>query len=92
MEGTMTADERRYYASHGPECRHSALLACAALRHHGEPARVRVGFADYFRPGFHDDHWITEHWDGGRWRLMDPELAAGARRHFGITFDPCDVG
>ena len=29
-------------------CRHYALLACSALRHHGVPARLRVGFANYF--------------------------------------------
>jgi transglutaminase superfamily protein len=72
-------------------CRHAALLACSALRHHGVSARVRVGFADYFVPGFHDDHWITEYQTGGGWRLMDPELTAGVRHHFGVTFDPCDV-
>jgi hypothetical protein len=72
-------------------CRHFALLACSALRHHGVPARVRVGFADYFLPGFHDDHWITEYRDRSAWRLMDPELTAEIRRHFGVTFDPCDV-
>jgi hypothetical protein len=56
-------------------CRHYALLACSAFRHHGVPARVRVGFADYFEPGFHDDHWITEYWDGACWRVMDaPDL------------------
>ena len=42
-------------------------------------------------PGFHDDHWITEYWDGASWRLMDSELTPGVRRHFGVTFDPCDV-
>ena len=55
------------------------------------PARVRVGFANYFVPGFHDDHWVTEYWDGARWRLMDSELTPGVCRHFGVTFDPCDV-
>src|SRR5713101_7308823 len=29
-------------------CRDYALLACAALRQHRVPARVRVGFAAYF--------------------------------------------
>jgi hypothetical protein len=72
-------------------CRHYALLACSALRHHGVPARVRVGFANYFGPGVYDDHWITEYWDGACWRLMDPELTPGVRGHFGVTFDPCDV-
>lgn len=61
------------------------------LRHHRVPARLRVGFANYFGPDFYDDHWITEYWDGAAWRLMDPELTPGVRRHFGVTFDPCDV-
>jgi len=56
-----------------------------------DEARVRVGFANYFEPGFHDDHWITEYWDGTSWRLMDCELTPRARRHFAVTFDPCDV-
>ena len=72
-------------------CRHYALLVCSALRHHDIAARVRVGFANYFGPGFYDDHWTTEYWGGTRWRLMDPELTPGVRRHFGVTFDPCDV-
>lgn len=84
---TPRPPEKRFIGA----CRHSALLACSALRHHGVPARVRVGFATYFERGFHDDHWITEYWDGAGWRLMDPELTPGARRHFGVTFDPCDV-
>src|SRR6185437_6158275 len=38
-------------------CRDYALLACAALRHHRVPARLRVGFASYFTPGYLEDHW-----------------------------------
>jgi hypothetical protein len=84
---TARPPEKRFIGA----CRHYALLACSALRHHGVPARVRVGFAGYFEAGFHDDHWVTEYWDDGRWRLMDAELTPGVRRHFGITFDPCDL-
>jgi hypothetical protein len=72
-------------------CRHYALLACSALRHHGVPARLRVGFANYFEPGFNDDHWVIEYWDDSCWRLMDPELTPDVRRHYGIPFDPCCV-
>jgi Transglutaminase-like superfamily len=72
-------------------CRHYALLACSIFRHHGRPARLRVGFADYFEPGFYDDHWVTEYWDGRSWRLMDPELTANVCRHFQVSFDPCHV-
>jgi len=72
-------------------CRDYALLACAALRHHGIPARVRVGFATYFTPDFHEDHVVCEYHANGRWRLLDPELSERVRRHFRIAFDPADV-
>ena len=36
-------------------CRSHALLACAILRQHNRPARLRVGFADYFTPDFGED-------------------------------------
>jgi hypothetical protein len=72
-------------------CRNYALLACAILRQHGTPARLRVGFADYFTPGFWEDHWVCEYCDGAAWRLLDAELRAEVRRRFGIDFDPADV-
>jgi transglutaminase superfamily protein len=72
-------------------CRDYALLACSALRHHGIPARLRVGFAAYFTPGFHEDHWVCEYHAGDRWRLLDAELGDRVRAHFGIGFDPTDV-
>jgi hypothetical protein len=71
-------------------CRNYALLACAILRQHGVPARLRVGFADYFTPGFWEDHWVCEYHDGD-WRLLDAELTAEIRRRFGIAFSPADV-
>ena len=72
-------------------CRTYALLACAILRQHGAPARLRVGFADYFTPDFWEDHWVCEYHDGRDWRLLDAELTAEIRRRFGIAFDPADV-
>ncbi|HKX02155.1 MAG TPA: transglutaminase-like domain-containing protein, partial [Methylomirabilota bacterium] len=72
-------------------CRDYALLACAALRHHGVPARLRVGFATYFTPGYLEDHWVCEYHPGDRWRFLDPELAPRVRAHFKIAFDPADV-
>ena len=72
-------------------CRHYALLACSALRHRAcRPACPRR-VCQLLQPGLYDDHWVTEYWDDGRWRLMDAELTSGVRRHFGITFDSCDV-
>jgi hypothetical protein len=79
--------ERRYIGI----CREYAMLACAALRHHGIPARARVGFANYFNPRFNDDHWVCEYHADGRWRLLDPELSEPVRRHFSIAFSPTDV-
>ena len=73
-------------------CRSYALLACAILRQHGTPARLRVGFADYFAPGRWEDHWVCEYHDGTAWRLLDAELSSDVRRRFGIAFDPAEVG
>jgi hypothetical protein len=72
-------------------CRSYAVLACAILRQHGTPARLRVGFADYFNPSFWEDHWVCEYHDGTAWRLLDAELSADVRPQFGISFDPADV-
>ena len=72
-------------------CRNYALLACAILRQHGKPARLRVGFADYFTPDFWEDHWVCEYHDGSTWHLLDAELTGEVRRRFGIAFDPADV-
>ena len=60
-------------------CRHFAVLACALLRHAGVPARVRCGFATYFRPGLGLDHWITEYWEeaSDSWVRIDSEILGG---------------
>jgi len=72
-------------------CRQYALLACSVLRQHGLPARLRVGFADYFTPDFWEDHWVCEYHDGSAWRLLDAELTPEVGARFGIAFDPADV-
>jgi hypothetical protein len=61
-------------------CRHFAVLSCALLRHRGIAARVRCGFATYFRPGQSLDHWTTEYRDPGtgRWVRFDPEILGQA--------------
>jgi Transglutaminase-like superfamily len=58
-------------------CRDFTVLFLSMAREHGIPARARVGFATYFHPGWYIDHVVAEIWDaaGGRWRLVDPELA-----------------
>lgn len=57
-------------------CRHFAVLACALLRFRDIPARARCGFAGYFVPGKHVDHWVTEYWDtrASRWVRIDSEI------------------
>jgi hypothetical protein len=72
-------------------CRDFALLAVSALRERGVAARLRVGFASYFRPGSFEDHWICEHQTGGTWKILDAQLGPRAREGFGIGFDVADV-
>jgi hypothetical protein len=55
-------------------CRDYALLFVSALRHQGIPARSRIGFASYFRPGWNVDHVIAEYWNGDRWVSVDAQL------------------
>ena len=68
-------------------CRDFTLLTVAALRHHGIPARSRIGFAGYLDEGWNYDHVIVEHWDGQRWRFTDAQLPP--EMHWPI--DPSDV-
>jgi hypothetical protein len=58
-------------------CRDSAVLFLAIARHHGIPARARVGFATYLASGWALDHVIVEVWDGERWRLVEPDMPTG---------------
>jgi hypothetical protein len=55
-------------------CRHFSVLAVALLRAHNIHARSRCGFASYFKPGKHVDHWVVEYQRGGRWVRIDPEI------------------
>jgi hypothetical protein len=97
LECLWRRDGREFTVARPPQhrffgcCRHYALLAAAIFRTHAVPARVRVGFATYFAPGFLEDHWVCEYWDGVQWRLLDAELDETAVQHFGITFSPWDV-
>lgn len=75
-------------------CRDFSLMFCSFLRHQGVPARLRIGFADYFdQDGFHGDHVVVEYWDAERgWLLADPQLADPAIvTPTGPAFDPMDV-
>lgn len=55
-------------------CRDHTLFCVGALRHHGIPARSRVGFAGYFVDGWHHDHVVVEAFLDGRWQRFDPEI------------------
>ena len=72
-------------------CRDYAVLFVSMARRKGIPARVRVGYATYFKPGWNLDHVIAEVWDSERkrWRLVEPEItnAVAAR----VGFDPLNV-
>jgi hypothetical protein len=72
-------------------CHDFALLAVSALRERGIAARLRVGFASYFRAGRWEDHWVCEHRCSGRWAILDAQLGARARAGLQIAFDVADV-
>lgn len=92
-------DERPLTEARAPErrlvgcCRDYAVLLCAMSRYRGIPARLRVGFADYFIPGSPEDHAVAECWDAGagRWRLIDAQLGVPQMAYYRIAFDPLDV-
>ncbi len=67
-------------------CRDHALLVVGTLREHGIPARSCVGFAGYLLPRHHLDHVVVEHWDGARWRRLDPGQRPGSQ-----AFDVTDL-
>jgi excinuclease ABC subunit A len=61
-------------------CSDFAIMLTSILRHKGYPARMRVGFENYFEGvNFYGDHWITEFWDKDQscWRLIDADVGAG---------------
>lgn len=74
-------------------CRHFATLFVALMRRGGVPARARCGFATYFAPGKHLDHWVGEYWLSAeqRWILVDAQVDAVQRQAFAVDFDPLDV-
>ena len=74
-------------------CRHFATLFVAILRHLDVPARVRCGFANYFEPDKHGDHWVGEYWNTGekRWVLADAQVDDLQRSHYRPDFDTLDV-
>ena len=72
-------------------CRTFSLVAVAAMRVHGIPARARCGFGNYFDPGWHIDHWVAEYWNGKEWILADAQMDPLLTKVIGFDFDPADV-
>lgn len=72
-------------------CRDFTVLLTALLRHQGRPARARCGFGTYFKPDHHEDHWVCEVRDDGRWRLVDAQLDDLQCEALKPDFDPLDV-
>lgn len=74
-------------------CRHFATLFVAFMRHKGKPCQARCGFANYFDPGKHVDHWVGEYWNAKqkRWILVDPQIDDLQRRVLRPGFDTLDV-
>lgn len=97
LDRVRSRDPRPLTVARAPEdrcfcvCAGFARVATAVFRTHALPARCRAGFAAYFNPGFLEDHWVCEYWDGGGWRLLDAQLDEAALRELGIGFSPCDV-
>jgi hypothetical protein len=81
------APERRIACT----CRTFSLVAVAAMRAHGFPARARCGFGNYFEPGWHIDHWVAEYWNGKRWVLSDAQMDPVLTKAIGLGFDPAEV-
>lgn len=58
-------------------CRDYALLLISFLRHKKIPARLRVGFANYFESDLmFEDHWVPEYYDTEqkRWIRIDAQV------------------
>lgn len=95
----MSLDSQAIFSPRAPErrvvgvCRHFATLFVAIMRQKGVPARARCGFANYFVPGKHVDHWVGEYWNAmeGRWVLVDVQIDDRQRELFQVTFDRLDV-
>jgi hypothetical protein len=72
-------------------CRDFALLAISALRAQGIPARLRAGFASYFKAGYWEDHYVCEYQRDGRWVMLDAQIGRRAREGMRIPFDIANV-
>lgn len=74
-------------------CRDYSLFLCGLLRAQGVPARARCGFATYFLPEHHEDHWVCEVWhtQNARWVMVDAQLDTLQQEVLAVDFDTFDV-
>jgi len=76
-------------------CRDFGIMLCSVLRYKNIPARLRCGFATYFKRGWYVDHWLCEYWEAeeNRWVLVDTEINDEIRREYNIdpSFNSFDV-
>jgi excinuclease ABC subunit A len=76
-------------------CRDFAVLLVSMLRHQSVPARVRVGFAGYYRaetPRYWD-HRIAEYWNDrlNRWVLVDTMTEKPILERLRFKIDPLNI-
>jgi len=76
-------------------CRDFAVLLVSMLRHKNVPARVRVGFAGYYRaetPRYWD-HRIAEYWNKelNRWVFVDAMTEKPILEHLRFKIDPFNI-
>jgi len=76
-------------------CRDFAVLLVSILRYQNVPARVRVGFAGYYRaetPRYWD-HRIAEYWNEGlkRWVFVDAMTEEPILERLRFKIDPLDI-
>lgn len=101
MERILALDPAPLSVARPPEkrlvsiCRDYGVMLVAMLRHQGIPARLRIGFAGYFRgerPRFWD-HRITEYWNEAlsRWVLVDPQIDDIQRAAIGLAIDTLNI-
>ena len=92
-DGRPLAEPREASERVGVTCRDFTVLAVAALRTHGIPARARCGFGAYFGVPTNEDHWVAEYWNAEeqRWILTDAQVDDRQRELFGAKIDVTDV-
>ena len=73
--------------------RHFAIFLTTLLRHRQIPARVRVGYVNYLRPGMYIEHWVCEYWleIDRRWVIVDPILDKAHMDALDILFNQFDI-